>query len=86
MGFSRQEYWSGLPFPFPGNLLDSGIEPLSPALAGGFFTIKSPGKPTVYIYNYSKTLYHFSESAGTLLHSIPISPPIPYNTAGIHLI
>ena len=32
MGFSRQEYWSGLPFPSPGNLLDPGIEPRSPAL------------------------------------------------------
>ena len=31
MGFSRQEYWSGLPFPFPGDLPDSGIEPRSPA-------------------------------------------------------
>ena len=31
-GFSRQEFWSGLPFPFPGNLLDPGIEPCSPAL------------------------------------------------------
>ena len=30
-GFSRQEYWSGLPFPFPGDLLDPGIEPRSPA-------------------------------------------------------
>ena len=42
MGFSRQEYWSGLPFPPPGDLPDSGIEPaclLSPALAGGFFTM-----------------------------------------------
>ena len=41
MGFSRQEYCSDLPFPFPGNLPDSGIEPMSlvsPALAGGFFT------------------------------------------------
>ena len=39
-GFPRQEYWSGLPCPSPGNLLDTGIEPesLSPALAGGFFT------------------------------------------------
>ena len=66
MGFPRHEYWSGLPFPFPGNLLDSGIEPLSPALAGGFSTIKSPGKPTVYIYNYSKTLYHFVGCTNTL--------------------
>ena len=41
MGFSSQECWSGLPFPTPGDLLDSGIEPaslMSPALAGGFFT------------------------------------------------
>ena len=37
MGFSRQEYWNGLPFPTPGNLPVSGIEPASPALAGGFF-------------------------------------------------
>ena len=32
MGFSRQEYWSGLPFPSPGDLLDPGVEPGSPAL------------------------------------------------------
>ena len=40
MGFSRQEYWSGLPCPPPGDLPDPGFEPasLSPALAGGFFT------------------------------------------------
>ena len=40
MGFSRQEYWSGLPFPFPGDLPSPGFEPwslMSPALAGGFF-------------------------------------------------
>ena len=48
MGFSRQEYWRGLPFPSPGNLLDPGIEPcLSlalPVLADGFFTTMLPGK------------------------------------------
>ena len=38
MGFPRQEYSSGLPFPFPGVLPDPGIEPTSPALAGEFFT------------------------------------------------
>ena len=37
MGFSRQEYRSGLPFPPPGDLAKPGIEPVSPALAGGFF-------------------------------------------------
>ena len=45
MGFSRQEYWSGLPFPSPGDLPDLGVEPRSPALAGGFFTAEPPGKP-----------------------------------------
>ena len=45
MGFSRQEYWSGLPFPPPGNLPDPGIEPVSPALAGEFFTFEPPRKP-----------------------------------------
>ena len=38
MGFPSQEYWSGLPCPPPGDLSDSGIKPVSPALAGGFFT------------------------------------------------
>ena len=46
MGFSRQEYWSGLPFLPPESFPDPGIEPTSPALAGGFFTTKSPGKPS----------------------------------------
>ena len=47
MEFSRQEYWSGLPFPSPGDLPDPGIEPTtfaSPAWAGGFFTTKPPGR------------------------------------------
>ena len=46
MGFSRQEYWTGLPFPSPGDLPNSGIKhvsPASPALAGGFFTTERPG-------------------------------------------
>ena len=48
MEFSRQEYWSGLPFPIPGDLPNPGIEPISlesPALAGGSFTTAPPGKP-----------------------------------------
>ena len=43
MGFPRQEYWSGLPFPSPGDLPDPGIKPTSPTLAGGFFTVERPG-------------------------------------------
>ena len=46
--FPRQEDWSGLPFPTPGDLPNPGIEPaspVSPALAGGFFTTEPCGKP-----------------------------------------
>ena len=42
MGFPRQEYWSGLPFPPPGDLPDPGIEPTFPALTGRFFTTEPP--------------------------------------------
>ena len=48
MGFPRQEYWSGLPFPLPEDLLHQGIKTTSlasPALAGRFFTAAPPGKP-----------------------------------------
>ena len=44
MDFSRQEYWSGLPFPSPRDLPDPGIEPTSPTLAGRFFTSEPPEK------------------------------------------
>ena len=47
MGFPRQEYWSGLQFPSPGDLSDPGIEPeslASPILAGLFFTTEPSGK------------------------------------------
>ena len=47
MGFSRQEYWSGLPFPSPGDLPDPGIEPGSPALQADALTSEPPGKPKV---------------------------------------
>ena len=46
MGIPKQEYWSGLPFPPPGDLPDPGIEPVSPASACGFFTTERPGKPS----------------------------------------
>ena len=56
MGFCRQEYWSGLPCPPPGDFPNLGIEPVSPALAGGFFTTEPPGKPRrkldVHYYYY----------------------------------
>ena len=45
MGFSRQEYWSGLPFPSPADLPDPGIEPRSPELQADALTSEPPGKP-----------------------------------------
>ena len=49
MKFSRQAYWSGLPFPSPGDLLHPEVKPKSPALAGGFFPTEPPGQPRSYI-------------------------------------
>ena len=45
MGFSRQDYWNGLPFPSPGNLPDPGIEPRSPAVQADSSTTELRGKP-----------------------------------------
>ena len=59
MGFSRQEYWSGLPCPPPGALPGPGMESMSlmsPALAGGFFISSAPGKPTHSTFVKTKKL------------------------------
>ena len=56
MEFSRQEYWTGLPFPPPGDVASPGFEPVSSgsaALAGGFFTTVPPGKQ-----EYRKVIIH----------------------------
>ena len=55
-GFSRQEDWSGVPFPTPGHLPDREIEPTSPALAGGFFTTEPFG---TWLSIALRNLYHF---------------------------
>ena len=49
MGFSRQEYWSGLPFPSPGDLPDPGIEPGSPTLEADALTSEPPGKSLILL-------------------------------------
>ena len=68
MGFSRQEYWSGLPFPSPEDLPSSGIKPGSPALQADALTSEPPGIP-YFIYS------------GVYM-SVPISqfilPPLPH--------
>jgi len=69
MGFSRQAYWSGLPFPSPGDLPDPGIKPKSPALQKDFLLLNHQGKPQSFYYlaqvlkrldvNESKLAYAF---------------------------
>ena len=49
LAFSRQEYWSGWPFPSPGYLPGPGVEPGSPALAGEFFTTEPLGMPFIIL-------------------------------------
>ena len=60
-GFSRQEYWSGLPFPSPGDLPDLGIEPRSPTLQADALTAEPPGKLSIYYTiftsNYENSRY-----------------------------
>ena len=53
MRFSRQEYWSGLPFPSPGDLPDLGIKPRFPALQADSLLSESPGKPYSHMYMFS---------------------------------
>ena len=52
MGFSRQEYWSRLPFPSPEDLPNPGIEPGSPALQADALLSEPPGKPLIHNGNY----------------------------------
>ena len=58
VGFSRQEYWSGLPFPPLGDLPDPGTKLASPALAGRFFTTEPPGKPREHCVLVVQSLSH----------------------------
>ena len=62
MGFSRQEYWSGLPFPFPGNLPNPGIEPGSPSLEADTLTSEHQGSPIKYSSPLEFTYVSESES------------------------
>ena len=57
MGFSRQEYWSGLPFPSPGDPPNPGIEPSSPALQADSLLSEPPGNPSICIKNHEFLWY-----------------------------
>ena len=70
MEFSRQEYWSGLPFPSPGDFPNPGIEPQSPALQADALLSKPPGKPSVQFSS-------FTQSCPTLCNPMNRSMPGP---------
>ena len=73
MGFSRQEYWSGLLFPFPGDLPDPGTEPtspVSPVLADGFFISVPPEKPHLSLLNLLIYLVLYLSSYLLLIWSV----------------
>ena len=65
MGFSRQEYWSGLPFPPPGVLPDPGIEPMSPALQVNSLALSYWGSPHI-IYVHVNKSYLLSHNKASL--------------------
>ena len=95
MEFSKQEYWSWLPFPTPGDLPNRGMEPASlasPLLAGGFFTTESPGK--LYRANSkvqipAPSLTHFELLKSSVSHFFPLycgnktSPYLKSSCAGM---
>ena len=88
MGFPRQEYWSGLPFPSPGDLLDPGMKPRSPAVQADSLPFKPPGNymlPFVceYILLFSHSVVSNSLRPYGLQHtrfSCPLSPGVCSNS------
>ena len=76
MEFSRQEYWSGLPFPSPGDLPNPGIEPGSPALEAGSLLSESPGNPNVESLDTFRFVFW--------LHNMQIFPNQGLNPCPLH--
>ena len=78
-GFSRQEYWSGLPFPFPGDLPDPGIKPGFPAFQADALTSEPPGKPQTPVEVMKVTVTCFKRS-----HAFTATLSDPNPAAGYH--
>ena len=79
MGFSRQEYWSGLPFPSPGDLPNPGIKPGSPALQADASSSEPPGKPQAYAQAMliSLDMLHLGHPGSDLGGMYSIAPSCP---------
>ena len=82
MRFSRQEYWSGFPFPIPGDLPNPGIKPGSPALHADTLPSEPPGKPKI-VYRLtesekrSRSIVSDSLRPRTVAHQVPLSMGFP---------
>ena len=83
MGFSRQEYWSELPFPPPGDLPNPGIEPKSPALQTNFYHLTHQGSPRMGSLSLLQGIFPTEESNQNLLHCRWILYQLSYQ--GCHL-
>ena len=89
-GFSRPEYWRGLPFPSPRDLPNPGIEPTSasPALAGIFFTTEPPGKPQIGAYPWNilnQETFSVTHYLLILTHRKTSCPPSEYHISHKYL-
>ena len=77
MGFARQECWSGLPFPSPGDLPNPGIEPRSPALQADTLTSEPPGKPqNSKFYKFTFKQYDIASHVVEVPHSEIFPSPL----------
>ena len=77
LGFLRQEYWSGLPFPSPGDLPNPGYEPTSPAMADGVFTTDHQGSPSRALLLKEELLTRGEFVVEFLTHTRRNQPRIP---------
>ena len=78
MGFPRQEDWSGLPFPSPGDLPGSGVKPVSPALTSRSISAKSPGNPCLSIAHAQLPSHvQLFETPWTIAYQAPLSFGFP---------
>ena len=69
LGFSKTEYWSGLPFPSPGDLPNPGIKPRSPTLQADPLTSEPPWKTYIYIYTHTHTHTYICTHTYIYIHS-----------------
>ena len=77
MGFSRQEYWHGLPFPSPGDRLHPGTEPVSPAFQVGSLTLSLQGSPKLTTLQFKKEFQGFPGD------SVVKDPPVTAGDTGL---